>query len=339
MDRMTRRSGCCGLVETLLKYGPDDKEKRLLRGARAWAHVWCEWCDSLVGSLLKYGPDDKEKRLLREFKGNVEDLGPCEQLFRALLGVQRLEPKLKLFRALLGVQRLEPKLKVLQYRIFLAERVSGVEARESVGVWVFVWTWVRSAEPVQRLELKLKVLQYRIFLAERAPELADTIKFVTLVSQKVESTPCLILSPPFRSCLVCCAPSPASPIHQAPELADTIKFVTLVSQKIQESQKLQHVLLVVRDIGNKLNEGTKKGKVVGFAANDLNKVANTKGFMAYLIKVVGFAANDLNKVANTKGFMAYLIKVLSECRPKWLYFWKDFTDGSLPSSPSPPCII
>ncbi|CAI5459485.1 unnamed protein product [Closterium sp. Yama58-4] len=155
-----------------------------------------EWCDSLVETLLKYGPDDKEKRLLREFKGNVEDLGPCEQLFRALLGVQRLEPK-------------------------------------------------------------LKVLQYRIFLAERAPELADTIK-----------------------------------------------FVTLVSQKIQESQKLQHVLLVVRDIGNKLNEGTKKGKVVGFAAN------------------------DLNKVANTKGFMAYLIKVLSQCRPEWLYFWKDFTDGS-----------
>ncbi|CAI7844549.1 unnamed protein product [Closterium sp. NIES-54] len=179
-----------------------------------------EWCDSLVETLLKYGPDDKEKRLLREFKGNVEDLGPCEQLFRALLGVQRLEPK-------------------------------------------------------------LKVLQYRIFLTERAPELADTIK-----------------------------------------------FVTLVSQKIQESQKLQHVLLVVRDIGNKLNEGTKKGKVVGFAANDLNKVANTKGFMAYLIKVVGFAANDLNKVANTKGFMAYLIKVLSQCRPEWLYFWKDFTDGS-----------
>ncbi|CAI7884925.1 unnamed protein product, partial [Closterium sp. NIES-53] len=155
-----------------------------------------EWCDSLVETLLKYGPDDKEKRLLREFKGNVEDLGPCEQLFRALLGVQRLEPK-------------------------------------------------------------LKVLQYRIFLTERAPELADTIK-----------------------------------------------FVTLVSQKIQESQKLQHVLLVVRDIGNKLNEGTKKGKVVGFAAN------------------------DLNKVANTKGFMAYLIKVLSQCRPEWLYFWKDFTDGS-----------
>eukprot|EP00271_Cylindrocystis_brebissonii_P003040 TRINITY_DN1378_c0_g1_i2.p1 TRINITY_DN1378_c0_g1~~TRINITY_DN1378_c0_g1_i2.p1 ORF type:complete len:702 (+),score=213.04 TRINITY_DN1378_c0_g1_i2:175-2106(+) len=80
-----------------------------------------ESCDSVTSTLLKYGPSKEETLQIENYKGPMDELGPAEQLWTALLPIPRLDSKLKLLQFRVGV---EERAGVLEDKIRLIQKVS-----------------------------------------------------------------------------------------------------------------------------------------------------------------------------------------------------------------------